>query len=76
MKKTHMILYTAAVIGFYISRVMLYLNTLSITGTALLCLSILTLGAGVFFQWKEANHKGSWVSSEAPQVAAKATVSC
>ena len=76
MKKTHMILYTAAVLGFYISLILLTINTMSIVGTALLCLSILTLAAGVFFQWKEANHTGSWISSEAPQVTAKATVSC
>ena len=75
MKKTHMILYTASVIGFYISLVLLYLNTQSIAGTALLCLSILTLAAGVFFQWKEANLRSSWIPSEAPH-AAKATVSC
>lgn len=76
MKKTHMILYTASVLGFYISLILLTLNTMSIAGTSLLCLSILTLAAGVFFQWKEANHKGSWISGKAPQTAAKATVSC
>ena len=76
MKKTHMILYTAAVLGFYISLILLTINTVSIAGTALLCLSILTLAAGVVFQWKEANHRGSWISSETPQAAAKATVSC
>lgn len=76
MKKTHMILYTAAVIGFYISLVLLYMNTMSIIGTSLLCLSILTLGAGVFFQWKEASSKGIWIPAETPKTAAKATVSC
>ena len=76
MKNTHMILYTAAVLGFYVSLILLCLNTGSIAGTALLCLSILTLAAGVFFHWKDANHQRSWISSKAPQVAAKATVSC
>ena len=76
MKKTHMILYTAAVLGFYLSLILLTLNTMSIAGTSLLCLSILTLAAGVFFQWTEANHKDSWISGKAPQTAVKATVSC
>ena len=74
-----MILYTASVVGFYISLVLLYISTASVLGASLLCMSILSLVLGVFFQWKEASHRGSWISPELPCVSAdspKATVSC
>lgn len=48
MRKTHMICYGTAVIGFYIAEVLLYMSTSSITGLTLLAMSILSLAAGVF----------------------------
>ena len=78
MKKTHMIFYSTSVVGFYISLVLLYLNTASVAGTALLCMSILMLGLGVFAQWKSASKDGFFadcresacVSSETAHVSA------
>ena len=75
MKNTHMILYTASVIGFYISLVLLYLNTASVTGTALLCMSILTLALGVFAQWRSSCRKHLWVA-EKPVCVAAESASC
>ena len=69
MKKAHMILYTVSVIGFYISLVMLYVNTASVLGTSLLVMSILTLALGVFFQWRS-GRDGSFFCSHAEPVAA------
>ena len=66
MKKTHNILYIVSVIGFYVSLVLLYLNTASVFGTALLCISILSLALGVFFQWKDASNKKVWSETQQP----------
>ena len=75
MKKMHMILYTASVIGFYLSLVLLYLNTASVTGTALLCMSILTLALGVFAQWKASCQKNLWTTQQ-PVCGAVKRASC
>ena len=76
MKKNQMFFYAAAVIGFYCSLILLYINTASVLGTALLCMSILMLVLGVFVQWKSANQKGSWYQAEPAVEAAKTAVSC
>ena len=70
MKKTHVILYTASVIGFYLSLVMLYVNTASAAGAALLCTSILALAAAVFFHWKDLRsvHRTGCAAKEAAAV--------
>ena len=56
MKNTQMYFYAAAVVGFYASLVLLFANTLSVTGLTILTLSILTLVVGICIQWRSENH--------------------